>query len=243
MERGPPERVRFAVMLQRWTSLSFLHWAYPPEEIRSLVPNGVELDLWEGSAWVSLTPFLLEGLRPPFAPPVPWLSRSPETNLRTYVRGPDGCPGILFFSLEIGRLPAVVAGRVGYSLPYMWSRVAHEGSGASKHYRGQRLWPKASMAYRITIEPQTPLQEREVDGLANFLTARFRLYSQRGGRVIGVSAEHPPWPLWRARAVEIEENLMGVAGLKPPEGPPLVHFSPGVDVRIGPPKVVRSRGQ
>ena len=129
VERRPPERVRFPVMLQRWTSLTFLHWAYSPQQVRPLVPDGLELDLWEGRAWVGLTPFLLEGLRPPFTPAVPWLSRSPETNVRTYVRGPDGRLGIWFFSLDIGRLPAAIAGRVGYSLPYMWSSLTLESTG------------------------------------------------------------------------------------------------------------------
>jgi uncharacterized protein len=184
-----------------------------------------------------LDTLLLEGLRPPFAPPLPWLSRSPETNLRTYVRGPGGRPGIWFLSLEIGRLPAVLAGRVGYSLPYMWSRVVYEANGKSNHYRGYRLWPRESMAYRITVEAQSPLEERQINSLDNFLTARFLLYSRRGSRVIASSAEHAPWPLWRARAVEIEENFLEMAGLAP-EGPPLVHFSPGVDVRIGPPRIV-----
>ena len=242
MERGPLERVRFPAMLQRWTSLTFLHWPYPPEQVRPLVPGGLKLELCEGRAWVGLTPFLLERLRPPFAPPVPWFSRSPETNVRTYVRGPDGRSGIWFFSLDIGRLPAVLVGRVGYSLPYMWSRVGFESHGDSRHYRGRSRWPAEARTYRITVEVQSPVKEREISNLDDFLTSRFLLYAQRGERMITVSAEHAPWPLWRARTVEVEQNLLQSAGLDAPEGPPLVHFSPGVDVRIGTPKVADRLG-
>jgi uncharacterized protein YqjF (DUF2071 family) len=108
-------------MFQSWRWLTFLHWRYEPGEIRRLLPKGLELDTFDGSAWVALTPFLLSGLRPPFVPALPWISHFPEMNVRTYVRGPAGEPGIWFFTLEADRLAAVVGARLGYGLPYRWA--------------------------------------------------------------------------------------------------------------------------
>jgi hypothetical protein len=34
-------------------------------------------------------------------------------------------------------------------------------------------------------------------------------------------------------------GLLAAAGLPAPPGAPLVHFSPGVDTRIGPPRLLR----
>src|SRR5688572_26919690 len=89
----PTERVTIPVMLQAWAQLTFLHWSFEPDVIRSLIPAGLELDTFEGQAWVTLSPFLMRGLRPPILPSLPWLPEAPETNLRTYVRSADGRVG------------------------------------------------------------------------------------------------------------------------------------------------------
>jgi len=47
---------------------------------------------------------------------------------------------------------------------------------------------------------------------------------------------HDPWPLHRARADHMDDRLVAAAGLPAPAGPPLVHYSPGVDVTIGRPE-------
>jgi uncharacterized protein YqjF (DUF2071 family) len=98
------------LMYQSWNHISFLHWRCSAASLQDRLPAGLEVDTESGSGWVSITPFLLENLRTSWIPPLPWISRFPETNLRTYVRGPAG-PGIWFFSLDAARLPAVYAAR------------------------------------------------------------------------------------------------------------------------------------
>jgi uncharacterized protein len=63
--------------------------------------------------------------------------------------------------------------------------------------------------------------------LDHFLTARFRLYTVIAGRGAVADAEHPPWPLVRARLLDLEDDLVAAAGLPWPGQSPLVHFSPG----------------
>src|SRR5207237_398182 len=63
--RRPP---RWSVMRQSWRDLLFLHWPIPPEQLRPLVPPQLELDLYEGTAYVGLIPFTMRGVRPVWAP-------------------------------------------------------------------------------------------------------------------------------------------------------------------------------
>ena len=81
-------------MRQRWADLLFLHWSVPPESLRPLLPSGLVLDTFEGRAYVGLVPFTMTGVRPVWFPAVPGLSNFHETNVRTYVLGPDGEPGV-----------------------------------------------------------------------------------------------------------------------------------------------------
>jgi uncharacterized protein len=224
-------RVRRAIMLHRWRHVTFVHWRYPADTVQALLPPGLTVQTCDGSAWVSLVPFLMDDVRAPGLPAVPWLSRFPETNVRTYVEGPDGHPAIWFFSLDAGLLPAVLAARATYGLPYFWSDMSVEVTDTLQVYRSRRRWPGPNGALcDATVRVGEPLDAGPLD---HFLTARFRLYSRLAGRLVAANAEHGPWPLRRAEVVRLDQDLVEAAGLPEPDHEPLVHASPGVAVRIG----------
>lgn len=241
ISRYPTERVRRPVILQAWNRISFVHWSYDPQAIQRLLPAPLRIDEFEGRAWVSITPFLLEDLTVPGVPPPPRMSRSPETNVRTYVRGPDGRRGIWFFSLDIALLPAVVVGRTAFRLPYMWSKLSVGTVDGRMRYRGERKWGGGSASYDIEVLPTRALDEADVGLLDNFLTARWLLFTFYGKRPASVSAEHPPWPMWRAEPIRVQQSLLVAAGVPAPQGDPVVHFSPGAPARIAAPRLVGTR--
>jgi uncharacterized protein YqjF (DUF2071 family) len=230
--------VRHPVMHQQWRRLTFLHWRYPAEFVQAGLPDGLTVETMDGTAWLGLIPFLMVGVRAPGAPGLPWLSRFPETNVRTYVRGPDGKPGIWFYSLDAARLPAVLTARTTFGLPYFWSRMAVQASPGRLVYRSRRRWPGPQGARcEADIDVGGPIEAGPLD---EFLTARFRLYSVFAGRLVSAAAEHPPWPLRRGRVTALDQDLVQAAGFPAPEGEPLVHTTPGVSVRIGTWRAVRT---
>jgi uncharacterized protein YqjF (DUF2071 family) len=221
-------------MLQAWRQLSFIHWSYDPAEIRPLVPSELEVDTFDGAAWVGLTPFLLT-LRPPFLPPLPGLAPAPETNVRTYVRDRHGRRGILFFSLDLTVLWAVVGARATFQLPYMWSEMTVRPGSQRIDYSGRRRLPRGGASYALAVAPG---RQRPVNELENFLTARWRLYTKIAGRLCEVRVEHERWPLAPARLLHLEEDLLQSVGIPAPRSNALAHFSPGVSVRVGFPQPV-----
>ncbi|MEU4575625.1 DUF2071 domain-containing protein [Nonomuraea sp. NPDC023979] len=231
--RAPPSpHVTRPVMYHRWSRLTFIHWRYPVADVRALLPDGLTPETFDGTAWVGLTPFLMEGVRVPGVPALPWLSTFPETNLRTYVRDARGRTGLWFLSLDTGRLPAALGGRAGYGLPYFWSDMSVDGGGSRVRYRCRRHWPGGPRC-DVEVELGGTLTEDERDELAYFLTARFRLFTRVAGRTVWAPVEHPPWPLRHASLISLEQDLTRAAGLPDPQGPALLHASPGVPVRVG----------
>lgn len=223
-------------MRQTWRDLTFLHWPYDPSVVRPLVPAELELDLFDGAAWVGLVPFLITGLTYPRGPVLPWLSNFPETNVRTYVVDREGRGGVWFFSLDAARLPAVIGARLAYALPYFWARMTILSNDAGTRYTSTRLHgPKAESDIRVRPGDAiaTPSE------LGHFLTARFRLYAWRGGRLLDAAIDHEPWPLQRASVLELRQNLLQAAGLPELSCEPLAHFSRQVDVLVASP--MRSR--
>jgi uncharacterized protein len=229
----PPWPVRWPVMYQTWTWLSFLHWPYDPAVVQRLLPERLEVQTFQGQAWVGVTPFLLEDLRTPVAPAPPWFTSFPETNVRTYVHGPDRREGLWFFSLDAARLEPVLVARSTYALPYMWSEMAVERDGSVVRYRSRRRWPGPIPATsQITVEVGPALRPDELGEFDHYLTARWQLYTTLGPLLARSTVEHEPWPLHRAVVRELETDLVAAAGLPAPEGDPVVHWSPGVHTRI-----------
>lgn len=236
----PPHRVRLPVMRQRWEAVTFLHWDYPVEPVQRLLPPALRVEPWNGRAWVGVVALQMR-VRPPVGP-TPDLSSFPETNVRTYVIGPDGRPGIWFFSLDAASAPAVVAGRLSLGLPYFLAAMTLERQERGRvSYRSRRSRPHAGGAgHDIRVATGAPVARAHTGPFDRYLTARFRLWTSHLGRTISVPVEHAPWPLRGARLLESDEDLVEAAGLPAAVGDPVVHYSDGVDVRIGAARLARA---
>ena len=115
-------------------------------------------------------------------------------------------------------------------------RLGERGSEIA--YRSRRRWPGPRTATsRLRIGIGAPIAPADVTPLEHFLTARWMLFSVTGDRSASARAWHEPWPLHRAQALVLEDHLITAAGLPAPDGEPLVHYSPGVDVAIGRPEL------
>jgi uncharacterized protein YqjF (DUF2071 family) len=221
-------------MVHRWECLTFLHWPYDLDLVQRLLPDGLTVEPYNGAAWVGLVPFRMT-VRAPGTPPVPWASTFAETNVRTYVRGPDGRTGVWFLSLDASRLGAVVAARTTFRLPYYWSRMRAGRRGDTARYVSTRRWPGPRGA-RNEVEVTVGAPVAAPTAFENYLTARFSLYDPGLRRA---QAHHEPWPLRRATVRRLDPGLLTAAGLPAPTDEPTTHWSDGVEVRIGPPR--RSR--
>lgn len=222
-------------MRQQWLDLAYVHWRYDPVEVQALLPAGLQVDTFNGSAWVGLIPFSMRGIGLARGPAVPYLGSFSEVNVRTYVLV-NGRPGVWFFSLDVDRfIPAAVA-RLTYRLPYCWGRTTHERRGDVLETAVHRLWPSRVDPSRLVVRVGEPVEPDELDA---FLTARWGLYSRTRTGLRYAPVDHEPWPLRSASVVEIDDSLVAAAGLSAPRGEAHVRFSEGVSVRVGLPRRVR----
>jgi uncharacterized protein YqjF (DUF2071 family) len=231
-------------MIMIWERLAFVHWACEPADVQHTLPDGLEVDTFDGAAWIGLIPFVCR-IRLPGTPFVPWASTFDEINLRTYVRGSDGNTGIWFFSLEAARLGAVLGARASWRIPYMWSQMRTSRPAGTAgplqrvRYESSRRWPglPPSQAARSDVDLALgeEVLEDERTERDRFLTDRYRLYSPASRGIATAVVEHKPWPLRRARIVRLEETLSRAAGVPSAAGADDASalFSPGVETRFG----------
>jgi uncharacterized protein len=216
------------IMVQVWRDLLFAHWNLPAAAIRRLVPQQLELDTFDGWAWVTITPFHMS-VRLRGLPPFPGMLDFPELNCRTYVTA-DGKPGIYFFSLDTANRAAVWGARTFYRLPYFHARMQIEKENDSISYsskRGDALW-------RGTYTPTSAPRRAEPGSLDYFLAERYCLYTIWKGRTYRGEIHHVPWPL-QAASVRIQENSIArTAGIELPDTPSAVSFARELEVLIWP---------
>ena len=225
-------------MRQSWRDLLFLHWSVPPEVIQNLLPKGLTVDTFDGSAFVGLVPFHMRGVRPLWSPPVPGLSAFQEVNVRTYVHHADRNPGVWFFSLDANNLVAVTIARLAFHLPYYNAAIhfRERPQGISYDVQRRRGWGgRPDARSRIEFEPLLPCPA-EPGTLEHFLVERYLLYAaDRTGLLVG-QVHHAPYPLQTARVDRLDDTLVTAAGLPPTlfTPSPIAHFARGVDVDIYP---------
>jgi len=173
----------------------------------------------------------MSGIRGRGLPALFGLSRFPELNLRTYVVY-GGKPGVYFFSLDAGSLPAVWAARSFYHLPYFHAAMSSKELGGNVQYGSRRL--RGAAEFRGHYRPSGEIRRRETGSVENWLTERYCLYTVYGGRVYRGEIHHTPWPLQDAEA-EFETNTVASAGgIALPATAPLLHFARRVEVLIWP---------
>ena len=236
LTRTAPPLSGGVVAAQEWRQVAFVHWRVAPEVVAPLLPSGVAPDVFDGSTWVGLIAFRLGDARVgPFPPTSRWGSFT-EVNVRLYGVDGAGRRGVVFRSLEASSLPAVVAARALFGLPYVWSRTDQRQTSDGWQYASRRrgVLP-SSPEPRFRLDVSVDYSRRVDDELSLFLTARWGLFQGRLGHTQWLPNEHETWVLHPARVTTLHDELCAAAGLPGiVDGPPdSVLFSPGVDARFG----------
>jgi len=150
----PPPRRPWAVR-QTWHDLLFAHWRVDAVALRQMIPRPLELDLWQGEAWLGIVAFGMAEVR---VRGLPFEWRFPELNVRTYVTL-GGRPGVWFFSLDAVSSAAVLAGRHCFHLPYVFAEMTQWRRDDCVELTSRR--PGAAFAARYRpIGPTVPVSSR-----------------------------------------------------------------------------------
>jgi uncharacterized protein YqjF (DUF2071 family) len=205
---------------QEWHEVVFAHWRASSKKINEILPEGLELDLFNGEAWVSLTAFTLKNMRLRITPAFPPLSNFHEINLRTYVKK-NGIPGIYFFSLEASKIGSMLMSKLASELPYYRSDIL----------RHKTLYQSQNKQHNFYLHLEyTPHREKiKKDLLDLWLTERYALFHQAGNNILANHIHHQEWPLMNVDISHFKANyqfghlLLDYAAEK-------FHYSPGVKV-------------
>ena len=240
ISRNAPALSGRAIIAQRWTEATFLHWRVDPARVAPLLPRGTRPDVFDGSSWVGLIPFRLSQSSFFGGPAIPYFGTFPEVNVRLYSVDELGRRAVVFASLDASHLLPVLVARAAFGLPYQWARMAMGRRDDLRAYRSRRLSPGGPRTHVISRVLDEPVEN---DPLADFLTARWAFHQSHLGRTWFGANEHEPWPLRRAELVHLDDELLAAAGFRDlaERAPDSVLFSPGVRTTFSAPRIVQVR--
>ncbi len=200
------------------------HWRVPAEQLRALLPEGLELDLHEGEAWLGVTPARVTGVRMRGTLPVPLVSSVLELGVRTYVTADDR-PGLWLFSVDVSSPLAAEAGRRLLGLPLRRARMSTRQHAGWVEFESARSDAPRPFVLSGRFRASGPAEVPEPGSLEHFLVERYCLYvpGRTGQPPRRVEIHHAPWPLQPAEA-ELELDTVAPDGLHPGEEEPLLHF-------------------
>jgi uncharacterized protein YqjF (DUF2071 family) len=207
----------------------FMHWPVPVDTMRAVVPRSFDLDLHDGTAYVGVVPFAMEGVRPRISPEFAALDFL-ETNVRTYVVR-NGEPGVYFLSLEAGSRLAVATARAAFALPYHHARMKLRVTADVISYATARS--KGGARHDVRYRIGEFLGASRPGTLEHFLLERYLLFTERNAVPMKGQVHHTPYPAYRAEVIDVNDQLVLAAGLPAVSGRPThVHYAPGVDVEV-----------
>ena len=218
-------------MRMEWHDLLFMHYEVDANALRELLPDSVELDTFDGKAYIGIVPFRMADVAPRYFPELPMVSRFPELNVRTYVTV-GGKRGVWFFSLDATSRLAVRAARTMFHLKYVDASITFEknprpcpGKWINYHsVRTDRNAPPAEL--HCEYRPVGDWYFAKPKTLTHWLTARYCLYtSDKKGNVFRGEINHSPWRLQDAQAIVHENSMTESLGLDIQEQQPLLHFA------------------
>ena len=166
------------LMKQRWNDLLFAHWPVPVSSLQHLIPDGLQVDCFHGSAWLGVMPFWMDRVTVRGLPLIPGLRSYPDLSLRTYVRDErTGVPGVYCLSLEASSLLAVAVGRTTLRLPYHWAEMhLEQRSEREFSFYSRRRFASRQVIFQARyrgLGPSRRLMESGAGSLEHFLIERF----------------------------------------------------------------------
>ena len=214
------------IMTQTWHDLAFLHWPVDQTALRNALPAGIELDIFEGQAWIAVVPFHMTNVAPRGVPALPFVSAFAELNVRTYVTA-NGKPGVYFFSLDAANPLAVGAARSLFHLPYYSAVMSVKEESGWYQYTSRRAKGSGPSAeFQARYRPTGKVFEAKDGTVEHFLTERYRLYTlDSSNRLLHVDIHHAPWALQEGEIAIDVNTMLEPTGVRLPDMAPRVHFA------------------
>jgi len=170
----------------RWENLIMANYAVPPEVLKSYLPAGVELDLFEGEAFVSLVGFMFKNTRL-FGIPIPLMG-----SLR--IEGGKERRGVVFINETVPYKSVAWLANKLYKEHYTAIPTRHQISNNGEEKHIQYEWKVNGNWNQIQVNASCQTLEMKAGSHEEFIFEHYYGYTRiRENHSQEYQVQHPRW--------------------------------------------------
>ncbi len=198
-----------------WRHLVMINFSVDPRPLGRYVPEGTELDFFEGHTYLSLVGFLFLRTRV-LGITVPFHQSFEELNLRLYVKryAESGWRrGVVFIKEVVPRIAVSAIARGVYGENYVALPMRHAIDNENGVLARARYDIRVNGTWGgIEVEPEITAVQPAEDSRERFISEHYWGYSERGGETLEYRVDHPVWDVWPARNHRVDLDLEHLYG-------------------------------
>lgn len=196
-----------------------INYEINPAILLPLVPNGTELDSWQGKTFVSVIGFLFLNTKV-IGIPIPFHRNFEEVNVRFYVRrkGEEGWRrGVVFIKEIVPKIVIATLASLVYNENYiampMRHRIELESGSLKKNGSVEYAWRYKGRWNNLHVKTICDPYVTSAGTEEEFITEHYWGYaSLRDGCSVEYRVEHPRWLVWRVSESSLDCNIVGLYG-------------------------------
>jgi uncharacterized protein len=198
-----------------WRKLAIANYAIDPRVLARYIPPKTELDLWNGTCYVSLVGFMFLNTRL-LGMPIPFHRNFEEVNLRFYVRFNDKGEwkrGVVFIK-EIVPNPALtfVANTV-YKEHYQTMKMSHDWVEHENSRTVRYCWSLNGEENAFSVKASLDATIIAGGSESEFITEHYWGYTKAGkNSSFEYEVTHPRWDCYEVSEYKIDVDFQSVYG-------------------------------
>lgn len=221
------------ILFQKWEDICFFHWPIDPKIVEQSIPTSLQLDLFNGTAWISVVLFKVKENRLRNVPSIPFVNSLLQVNVRTYVEE-RGRKGVYFLSVDMNNTLLAKLNSIGNYLPSRYATMKMYKS--NKNITISSYYISKFKNESIDISISTSDEKIEKNSLDCWLLERYHCWSiTKMDKLIRTDIKHVPWELRKCNATINQNTMCPTLMDHVLTDTPVVHYSKAKDCIISAP--------
>lgn len=180
----------------RWENLIMANYEIEPTVLFPFLPNGVEIDTYQGKAYVSLVGFLFKDTSL-FKVPIPYLGTFEEINLRFYVIRKQGNQikrGVVFINETIPYKPVAFVANWLYKEHYISIPTKHSWNISDKSKEIEYQWKLKNDWFKLKINASPQKESMAQGSIEEYIFEHYYGYTKVDEHTSQeYKVKHPRW--------------------------------------------------
>jgi uncharacterized protein len=198
-----------------WENIIMANYAVPNDLLKPYLPTGVDIDVFDGKAYVSLVGFMFKRTRL-FNVPIPYFGTFEEINLRFYVKrqvGNELKRGVVFINETVPyKIVAYLANKL-YNENYTTVKTQHKWEINHESKKIHYLWKVNERWNSIYVEAETKSQSILKNSFEAFIYEHYYGYAKVNEYdTEEYKIHHPSWKINKIKRSLITCNFKNMYG-------------------------------